>query len=214
MSDSKHIYAAAGLGRPLAPGTAPAVLVVDYCRAFTDPAFPLGCDMSAALRNTRTLLDAAREHERPVVFTTQIYDADHTGSALWGRKSATLKQLELGSPWVELDERLGRLPNEPVIAKLGASALFETDVAELLRSTNTDTVLVCGCTTSGCVRATAVDLLQHGFPAFVVEDCVGDRAEAPHSANLHDIQAKYGEVIPLDTALRVVTASPKAARVR
>jgi nicotinamidase-related amidase len=190
------------------------VLVVDFSRAFTDPGFPLGCDLSAALRSTRELLDAARAHQRPVVFTTQIYDAEHAGSALWGRKSALLKQLEPGSPLAELDDRLGRLPDEPVVAKLGASALFETNVGDLLRAAECDMVLVCGATTSGCVRATAVDLLQAGLPAFVVEDCVGDRAEAPHAANLYDIHAKYGEVIDLDAALQVVTASRQTTGAR
>lgn len=102
---------------------------------------------------------------------------------------------------MEIDPRLERRESETVVLKKGASAFFGTNLSSILVSEKIDTVVLCGATTSGCIRATAIDLLQHGFPAIVPRECVGDRAQAPHEANLFDIQAKYADVIPVSEAL-------------
>ena len=102
---------------------------------------------------------------------------------------------------MEIDGRLERRPEETVIVKKGASAFFGTNLASVLISQGIDSVILCGATTSGCIRATAIDLLQYGFPTLVPRECVGDRAQAPHEANLFDIQAKYADVVPLEEAI-------------
>ena len=200
-------YERAGLGGSLQWGERPGVLVVDFCLAFTDPGFPLASDLKAELSATSGLLATARELGAPVAFTTQVYDASHPGSALWGRKSENLRRLEPGSRWAELDPALSRLPSEPLVEKLGASALFEAETLSLLREAGADTILVCGATTSGCVRSTVVDLLQAGVPPIVVRDCVGDRSVTQHEASLVDIAAKYADVISADAALDYLRAS-------
>jgi nicotinamidase-related amidase len=194
-------YERAGFGGRLQWGQRPAVLVVDFTLAFTDPNCPTGCELSPELSATARLLSVARETNTPILFTSQLFDASHAGSALWRQKGESLAELVAGSRWVEIDPRVEPQSGERVIGKLGASALFETETLALLRTAGADTVLVCGATTSGCVRATVVDLLQVGIPAVVVSDCVGDRSEQQHRASLLDIDAKYGDVTALAEAL-------------
>jgi nicotinamidase-related amidase len=175
--------------------------VVDFSLAFTDPDYALGADLRAEVWATGKLLATARQMGAPVIFTTQIFDESHPGSALWRQKGDNLADLLPGSRWAQLDPRLSRQKDEPVIEKLGASALFETETLSLLQRVGADTVLVCGATTSGCVRATVVDLLQTGIPPVVVSDCVGDRSRRQHEASLVDMGAKYADVVVSDVAL-------------
>ena len=109
---------------------------------------------------------------------------------------------------MEIDPRLDRREDEPVVLKKGASGFFGTNLASILVSQGVDTVILCGATTSGCVRATAIDLLQYGWPTLVPRECVGDRAQAPHDANLFDIQAKYADVVPVEDALAYLASVP------
>jgi len=126
-------------------------------------------------------------------------------------KVPTLGDLQLGGRWVEIDERLGRRDDETVIVKKGASGFFGTNLASVLVSQGVDTVILCGATTSGCVRATAIDLLQYGWPTLVPRECVGDRAQAPHDANLFDIQAKYADVVSVEDAVAYVESVAQSA---
>jgi maleamate amidohydrolase len=153
---------------------------------------------------TRRLLDAARGKGLLAVFTTIAYEPHLVDAGVWIRKMPGLGELVIGSEWVELDDRLGRRENEPLLPKKGASAFFGTNLASILTAERIDTVLLCGATTSGCIRATAVDLCQYGFPTLVPRECVGDRAREPHDANLFDIDAKYADVVSLDDALDYV----------
>jgi maleamate amidohydrolase len=203
--DTREVYERARLGGSLEPGKSPAVLVVDFSRGFTDPACSLGADLTPEVAATRRLLDAARERSLPVIFTTIGFEANLKDGSLWLKKAPALAELQVGGKWVEIDERLGRRRDETVILKKGASAFFGTNLPSILVSQGVDTVLLCGATTSGCIRATAVDLLQYGYPTLVPQECVGDRARAPHEANLVDIQAKYADVVPLESVLRYVT---------
>ena len=189
-------------------GSRPAVLVVDFSCGFTDPACTLGSDLTAEVEATKRLLDAAREKGLPVVFTTIGFEPSLKDGGLWLQKVPALGDLQLGGHWVEIDPRLEPREDETVIVKKGASAFFGTNLAAILVSQQIDSVILCGATTSGCIRATAVDLLQNGWPTLVPRECVGDRAQAPHEANLFDIQAKYADVVPLDDALAYVQTVP------
>jgi maleamate amidohydrolase len=181
-------------------GARPAVLAVDLSCGFTDPASPLACDLDDVLAATRSLLDAARAAGVPVLFTTVVYDAaGERAAAVFLRKVPALGALRPGTPWVEIDERLGRRPSEPVIEKPFASAFFATPLPALLAGR--DTVVICGASTSGCVRATAVDAMQHGLAPIVVRDCVGDRSPRAHEQALADIDGRYGDVVGLDAAV-------------
>jgi nicotinamidase-related amidase len=212
MSDSeaREVYARAGLGASVTLGSRPCVLVIDFSCGFTDPRCALGSDLTSQVEATRRLLDAVREKGLPVVFTTIGFDASLKDGGLWLQKVPTLGDLQVGGPWVEIDERLGRRGDETVILKKGASGFFGTNLASVLVSQGVDTVILCGATTSGCVRATAVDLLQYGWPALVPRECVGDRAQAPHDANLFDIQAKYADVVSVGEAIAYVEGVPTA----
>ena len=206
MSDeeARQIYAKARLGESITMGSRPAVLVVDFSCGFTDPECALGSDLTPQVEATRRLLDAARGKELPVIFTTIGFEPSLKDGGLWLQKVPSLGDLQLGGHWVEIDPRLAPRPDETVIVKKGASAFFGTNLAAILISQGIDSVVLCGATTSGCIRGTAIDLLQYGFPTLVPRECVGDRAQAPHDANMFDIQAKYADVVSLDEALAYV----------
>ena len=213
MSDeeARRVYAAARLGESVALGTRPAVLVVDFSCGFTDPSGGLGSDLSEAVAATARLLGVAREQGVPVIFTTIAFEASLADGGLWLQKMPGLADLQIGGPWVEIDPRLERRDDETVVVKKGASAFFGTNLSAILVSQGIDTVVLCGATTSGCIRATAVDLLQNGFPTLVPRECVGDRAQAPHDANLFDIQAKYADVVGLEDAIGYLAGLPALA---
>jgi maleamate amidohydrolase len=206
MSDeeARRVYAAARLGEAVTMGESPGVLVVDFSCGFTDAECAMGSDLSAEVEATRQLLDVARAKGLPVIFTTIGFEPSLKDGGLWLQKAPALADLQVGGRWVEIDPRLARREDETIVLKKGASAFFGTNLAAILVSQGIDSVVLCGATTSGCVRATAVDLLQYGFPTLVPRECVGDRAQAPHEANLFDIQAKYADVVSLEDALGYV----------
>jgi maleamate amidohydrolase len=183
-------------------GERPALVIVDMSVGFTDPESPLACELEDVVDAVGLLLAAARRAGVPVVYTTVAYDEEgKRRAAAFIEKVPALLTLEAGSRWVEIDPRLAPLPGEPVLRKLHASAFFETELAELLAATERDSLIVTGASTSGCVRATAVDALQHGYRTVVPREAVGDRNPDAHAANLYDIDAKYGDVVPLAAAL-------------
>ena len=210
MSDqqAREVYAAAGLGQAVTVGSRPAILVVDFSCGFTDPECTLGADMSAEVEATRRLLDAGRARGLPVIFTTIGYEPSLKDGGLWLQKVPSLGDLQIGGRWVEIDPRLEPREDETIVLKKGASAFFGTNLPAILVSQGVDSVILCGATTSGCIRATAIDLLQYGYPTLVPRECVGDRAQAPHEANLFDINAKYADVVPLDEVLEYVESVP------
>ncbi|HEV7825198.1 MAG TPA: isochorismatase family protein [Mycobacteriales bacterium] len=200
-ADTLAAYTERGLGGRVGFGARPAVLVVDMIRAFTDPECPLGSDLTPQLTAIGRVLAAARGSRVPILFSTVVYDRELGEAGVWIRKIPANAYLVEGSPWVEVDERMGRLPAEQLLVKKYASCFFGTDLAARLITRGVDTLVITGCTTSGCVRATAVDACSYGFRTIVVEEAVGDRAELPHVASLFDIDAKYGDVVPLAEAL-------------
>ena len=192
-----------GFGGGAGFGARPAIAVIDLVEGFTDPESPLGSDLDAVVESTRELLDAARSAGVPVLFTTVVYDeANERAAAVFLRKVPALTVLRPGTRWIEVDARLGRRPDEPVVSKAFASGFFGTPLASILAGR--DTLVICGATTSGCVRATVVDALQHGLAPVVPRECVGDRWAAAHEANLFDIEAKYGDVVSLSEAIDAV----------
>jgi N-formylmaleamate deformylase len=208
LNDLNETYAAAGFGASVRRGTRPALVVVDFTRAFTEPAFPTGADMSAEVLRTAALAEVARAGGLPVLFTAIEYTSPCEGR-VWHQKVPSMATLKRGSAGVELDPRLGRRPEDIVVTKQGASAFFGTGLAPLLIGLGADTVVMCGATTSGCVRASVVDAVQYGFPVLVPRECVADRARAPHDANLFDMQAKYADVITADDAADYLAACSK-----
>jgi nicotinamidase-related amidase len=194
-ASTASVYDRAGFGRPVQRGSRPAVVVVDFSYGFTDPGYPTGADLSAPVLATARLLEAARAGGVPVVFTTIAYDPGQVRDLAWLKKATGMAALELGTRLVDVDERLAPRTDEHLVVKTGASAFFGTALASYLASVRADTVIVTGATTSGCVRATVVDAVQHGYPTLVPRDCVGDRAQAPHDASLFDISEKYGDVV-------------------
>jgi maleamate amidohydrolase len=192
-----------GLTRTIGFGDHPALLVVDFTRAFTDPEMPLAADFAAELDRTAALLDLARAGDWPVYFTVCRYDdPDLADAGIWAKKAPASVTLRAGTPGVELDPRLGRREGDSVIVKKYASAFFGTDLSTRLTSRGVDTLLLCGCTTSGCVRATAVDGLQHGFRVMVVREAVGDRDPDAHLQSLLDMQQKYADVVSIERVER------------
>ncbi|MDZ4090283.1 MAG: N-carbamoylsarcosine amidohydrolase [Arthrobacter sp.] len=189
-----------GLGGRIGFGSRPALLVVDMIRGFTDARSPLAGDLDEQLKATQELLGRARGAGVPIIFSTVAYDTDLQEAGKWIQKIPSNSWLVEGSEWVELDDRLERQNNEMLLVKKYASCFFGTDLAARLVSKGIDTLILVGCTTSGCIRATAVDSCSYGFHTIVVEEGVGDRAELPHLASLFDIDNKYGDVVGLAEA--------------
>ena len=183
-------------------GTRPALLVVDMSLGFTDPDSPLACDLEEVVGAVERLLRVGRAAGLPVVYTTVAYDeGGKLAAAAFIDKVPALLTLKAGTGWVEIDPRIAPQADEPVLTKLFASAFFGTTLASLLVAAGCNSVIVTGASTSGCVRATVVDALQHGYRPLVPREAVGDRNPEAHEANLYDIDAKYGDVVSLDEAV-------------
>ena len=176
-------------------GTRPALLIVDFINGFTDAGTGLGGDYGAELAVTAELLAEFRARALPVFFTTVAYEPHLRDGGQFVAKIPALSILVKGSTWVKVDERIHPRPSEQVVLKKYASAFFDTRLDMELRGLGVDTLVIVGCTTSGCIRASAIDSMQNGFRTVVVRDAVGDRAQTPHEVNLFDIDAKYGDVV-------------------
>jgi nicotinamidase-related amidase len=193
-------------------GRRPALVVIDMTLGFTDPESPLACDLEGPISEIRKLLDAARRAEIPIAFTTVAYrESDKLTAAAFIDKVPALLALEAGTRLTEIDPRIAPRETEPVLNKLFASGFFGTGLSSLLAAAGADTLIVTGASTSGCVRATAVDALQYGFRPVVPREAVGDRNPEAHEANLYDIDAKYGDVVPVRETLEYLEAM-RAAR--
>lgn len=186
-------------------GRRPALAVIDMTLGFTDSESPLACDLEEPVENIAKLLEAAREAEIPIIFTTVAYrESDKVTAAAFIDKVPALLTLEAGSRWAEIDPRIAPLASEPVLNKLFASAFYGTGLPSALAAAGVDTLIVTGASTSGCVRATAVDALQYGYRPVVPREAVGDRNPDAHEANLYDIDAKYGDVVTVEDVLGLI----------
>jgi maleamate amidohydrolase len=176
-------------------GKRPALLIVDFVMAYVEKSSPLYAAAEEALASNERLLVAARTARIPVVFTNVVFQPGGSDGGLFYKKIPALNVFIKGSPLGDFPPTLMPRDDELVISKQYASAFFGTSLASTLHAQNVDTLLITGMSTSGCVRATALDALQHGFAPFVVRDACGDRHHAPHESNLFDLQAKYAEVV-------------------
>jgi maleamate amidohydrolase len=195
-------YARAGYHARQSWGRRPALILVDFARAYFEPDSPLyggeGC--KAACDNAARLLGTARQTATPVIFTEVRYLPGGLDGGVFFRKAPPLKVLEWGNPLGELVDGIDRRADEVMVTKQYPSAFFGTSLAATLTAMGVDTVLLTGLTTSGCVRATCVDAMSHGFITLVVSDAVGDRADGPHQANLFDMSAKYADLVTTSQA--------------
>ena len=177
-----------GLGKSIA------LIVVDMTKGFIDPNSPLGFECNDLIESNQRLIDIFRKRGLPIFFTTTIYSKDSEAS-VFRKKIPDLNILSKDSEWVEFTSKIKPKSSELIIEKKHASAFFNTNLYSELMLMGVDTVVITGVTTSGCVRATAVDGLQNNLNTIVVEDCVGDRNLNSHEANLHDLNAKYADIV-------------------
>lgn len=189
------IYARQGMGASIGMGESPALVIVDFVVGFTDPEHFGGGNIRDAIARTVPLLAHAREKGWPVAHTRVVYADDASDAGAFARKARGLVKLTETSPLSQIVRELQPAAGELVVRKRQASGFFGTELAGWLQWRRVDTVLVAGCTTSGCVRATVVDAVSHNFRTIVLSDCVGDRAIAPHEANLFDMGQKYADLM-------------------
>jgi nicotinamidase-related amidase len=194
--------------KSLGLGVRPALIIVDMTRGFTDPASPLGCDCPEVVAANARLLDAFHRRGLPVYFTTVVYSSPDQARVFRERLQA-LNVLTPDSTWVRVDDRLAVAGSDVVIEKQWASAFHRTDLDRRLRAQGVDSLVVTGLTTSGCVRATAVDGLQYDYRVIVPREAVGDRNENAHQANLFDLHAKYADVVSVDEVIDALPQAPQ-----
>jgi len=206
LEQASLIYRQSRIGGRVGFGVRPALLIVDFQKGFTDPRCPVGSDFTKEIEATKTLLDSARRKGFPVAYTAVGFDKSGLDGATWLKKMPGLAVLTEGSPWCMIDERLKPRAGEPVWIKRASSAFFGTPVLPFLIAACVDSLIVAGCVTSGCIRATVVDAVSYGFRTIVPVDCVGDRAEGPHKWNLFDIDAKYADVESLSAVLQHINS--------
>lgn len=201
MSDLDANYARAGYHHRLEPGRRPALLLIDFVEAYFERSSPLYAGVDAALASALRVRAAARAAGVPVILTNVVYTQGLFDGGIFRRKVPALACMEAGNPLGRWPDGLVPEPDELILSKQYPSAFFGTSLASTLTSAGIDTLILTGLTTSGCVRATCVDTMSHGFIPLVVADACGDRAEGPHTANLYDMSAKYAEVVDETTAL-------------
>lgn len=182
-------------------GKHPALILVDMINGFTDPSCPLGAECEDVIKHNQLLLAEFRKANLPVIFTTVVYSSP-SQARIFRAKINALNLLTPDSHWVKVNEKLTPQANEALIEKRWASSFFGTDLAQQLIALKADSLVVTGLTTSGCVRATVVDGLQHDYPVIVAKEAVGDRNQAAHEANLHDMHAKYADVQSCDEIIK------------
>jgi len=192
-------YVRGGFHGRLAPGRRPALVIIDFVRAYLEKDCPLYAGVESAHAAAVELLGAARAAGIPVLHTNVVYQPGGRDGGVFFRKVPALSCFEAGlhPRWAAFGEGLEPIAGETVISKQYASAFFGTSLASTLTALGVDTVLISGLSTSGCIRASTVDCCQHGFVPIVVREAVGDRAPGPHDSNLFDLQAKYAEVMAL-----------------
>lgn len=193
--DDTAIYRQQNFGNRIGFGRRSALLVVDFTVGFNDPALFGGGNIDAAIRRTVELLAFFRERRLPIAYTRVVYADDGSDAGIFCMKAPNLKTLTETHPAGQIVPELAPRPGELIVRKTQASAFFGTNLAPWLVRQAADTVVVAGCTTSGCVRASVVDAISHNFRTVVAADCVGDRALAPHEANLFDMAQKYADVL-------------------
>jgi maleamate amidohydrolase len=212
-AETEVFYSARGFGARIGFGSRPALLVIDMTRAFCDPSYKVGADLTRTIEAIVPLLEVSRAAGIPVYYTTIAYRADGGDGGVFLEKIPSLRELLLDDPATsEFDPRIAPADGDTVIAKKFPSAFFGTSLASMLVALGVDTLVLSGCSTSGCIRATAIDAVSNGYRVIVPEEAVADRVPGPHYANLFDIDAKYGDVLPLAEVLEPLAAGGRASR--
>ncbi len=213
QSSDEAFFKERGFGLKMGFGQRPGLLIVDMVKAFTDSKRMLGANLDAQIEATKPLLAAAHGLGIPVFFSTVRYDdADLRDAGIWSLKQKGTVTLRADTDGHELDPRLEFRKSDSLLLKKYASCFFGTDLVSRLISRGVDTLIITGCTTSGCVRASAVDALQNGFRPMVVKEAVGDRSVAAHEQSLFDLQAKYADVVTLEETLQYLQSLKQAPR--
>ena len=207
-------YAERGIGGRVGYGHHPAVLIVDMQVGLDDPAYKVGADQTPAVEAIASVLPAARARGVPIIYVRTGYRPDGRDGGLFMKKIPALIELQADSPAFEIDPRLAPEEGDLIVDKKFASAFFQTNLPSLLVAEGVDTIILTGCSTSGCIRAAAIDGISHGYRMILPEECTSDRAEGPHRANLFDINAKYGDVVPLDEVLAYLDRLPASPEER
>ncbi|RZV01584.1 UNVERIFIED_ORG: maleamate amidohydrolase [Serratia quinivorans] len=190
-------------GNRIGFGQRPALLLIDFMQGYTTEGAPLFAPgVVSAVEESMALLATARQTGIPVIHTNIRYHAGHfANGGIWVKKAPVMKDMVDGNPLAAFCPQVAPRTTEVVLSKQYASAFFGTSLASMLVALGVDTLLLVGCSTSGCIRASAVDAVQHGFRTIVVRECVGDRHPGPHEANLFDIDSKYGDVVAKQEAI-------------
>lgn len=192
---SDSIYAKQQFGQKIGFGRNSALLIVDFVNGFTDPEILGGGNIADAVKATVPLLDFFRSQQLPIAFTRIIYADDGSDCGIWCQKAPRLRELTEKAHQSQVVRELAPRPGELIIRKNQASAFFATALSGVLIAKGVDTVVVAGCTTSGCIRASVIDAMSWNFRPVVATDCVGDRALGPHDANLFDMGQKYADLL-------------------
>ncbi|MEM7225879.1 MAG: isochorismatase family protein [Pseudomonadota bacterium] len=203
-----EVYKRQGYGGKSGFGDRPAVIVVDFVNGFADPNQFGGGNIGEAIDNTAKLLSTARDAGVPIAYTRVVYADDGADSSVFCLKSPNLAKLTEDAPGSQIVDALSPAPCDYIVRKIQPSAFFGTNLSAWLIGKGIDTVIVTGCTTSGCVRATVVDAMSFNFRTIVVTDCIGDRALAPHRANLFDMEQKYADLMTRDEITDMFSRSP------
>lgn len=195
IDEAKKLYSERGFQKRLGFGKQPALLIIDLAVAWTHPEYPLGSDLSNVVEDTKDLLVRFREKGMMVVFTGIAYERNVDELGLLAKKTPAVVDVKLGTHATEIDPRIKPVDGEIVIYKKAPSAFFGTNLSSILTCRRIDTIIVTGCVTSTCIRATVMDGFSYGFRPIIPRECVGDRAPGPHEWSLFDIDAKCGDVV-------------------
>ena len=208
VSNLRQFYSEKGFSRRIGFGETPAVLVIDLMKTATDERSPWGSNMQPQLKQTLRILTVARKARIPVIFFVVSYVANSPDATrMWFRKQPVgfTEFFAAGTEWVDLDTILERRSDEVIITKKYASGFFGTNLVSLLNAQGIDTIIIVGCSTSGCVRATAVDGASYEFRVIIAEEAVGDRSELSHQVSLADTDSRYGDVVSVDSVIEYLT---------
>ncbi len=194
-------YQKGGFGNEIGFGSRPALIIIDFMYSFTDPDMPFGANMDKEVNATAQVLHLARQKNVPVIFLALHYNEGcESELGIWAKKMTAMSMLKAGTRLVQIDERVKPIKGEPVIIKKGPSAFFGTHLTSLLTHLRVDTLIITGCTTSGCVRATVIDAASYSFKVGVIGEGCFDRVQISHKVNLCEMDAKYASVISVAEA--------------
>lgn len=181
-------------------GRSPAVIAIDLQYGETDTESPMGSDLASVIDRTNELVDIAHERDVPVFWTRVVYrHPDVADAGLWIKKIPALAEWKPGTRWVEIDDRCHVGDGDHILDKRHASSFHGTELDSMLTAMGCDTLVVTGCSTSGCVRSTVDDSSAHGYRTIVPETCVGDRSQEQHEAHLWDLDRKFADVEPIES---------------